>query len=119
MSLEAHGFIMNVGYVEFQHYPIHNEPDSMVAKKVLELALKNSEIFNFAISPPSTSLPQHTPPWSKNVQVYFPILIIRDKLPDSYPLTPDHNMEKEYEYTEDKKKTEQLNQNSNQNLLLL
>ena len=116
MSLEAHGFIMNVGYVEFQHYPIHNEPDSMMAKKVLELALQNSEIFNFAISSPSTSLPQHTPPWSKNVQVYFPILIIRDKFPDSYPLTPYH---KEYEYAEDKKKTEQPNQNSNQNLLLL
>lgn len=113
MHLEVHGFILHVGYIEIQHYPIGNEFPDILSKKMLETALQNREVFNFATS----SIPSdHSPLWSKNIQVNFPVLIVRDKLPD-YPLTPNDGMWKEH--VEDEKKTEQSNQNSNQNLLLL
>lgn len=115
MHLEVHGFILHVGYIEIQYYPIGNEFPDILSKKVLEIALKDREIFNFATSS-STSVPHPAPLWSKNIQVNFPVLIVRDKLPD-YPLTPNDGMWKEH--VEDEKKTEQSNQNSNQNLLLL
>lgn len=112
MHLEVHGFILHVGYIEIQHYPIGNEFPDILSKKMLEIALQNREVFNFATS----SIPSdHSPLWSKNIQVNFPVLI-RDKIPDSYSL-PSTNMWKEH--VEDEKKTEQSNQNSNQNLLLL